>query len=86
MSAPLGQLALSVLTVLGLFILSRYPGARAQLAGWALMFAAQPFWIAATWRAEQYGMLLVSLVYTVIAADALLCRLLLWIRTPRARR
>jgi hypothetical protein len=82
----MNQLALAVLTCSGLLIVSRAKSPRWDLAGWILMLAAQPFWLAATWSAEQYGMFLVSWVYALVAGDAVLCRALLVIRTPRRLR
>jgi hypothetical protein len=32
--------------------------------GWWLGLASQPFWIAATWRARQWGMLVLAIMYT----------------------
>ncbi len=62
------QLCLGILTVFGLYFVSM-EFLRRQLLGWILMLAAQPFWLATTWMSAQWGMFLVSVIYTLIASD-----------------
>lgn len=69
MSATAIQILCGSLTVAALFLIGR-KGIRPQLWGWGLMFAGQPFWLAATWMAEQWGMFAVSIAYTWVAFDS----------------
>lgn len=40
---------------------------RRELHAWILTSVAQAFWLAATWRASQWGMFLVCVIYEAIA-------------------
>lgn len=58
--------------------------ARPRWARWACIVGliGQPFWVAATWRAGQWGMLVVSLVFTAAWLRGIWS---LWIVPARAR-
>ncbi|MGE0358634.1 MAG: hypothetical protein AB7P08_17160 [Burkholderiales bacterium] len=87
MSAVWVQALLAVLTLTGLALVSRAGSRhRLELAGWVAMLAAQPFWLAAAWLADQPGVLLVSAVYTVVAVDAVNVRIRRLFGSQGARR
>lgn len=57
------QVAIAVLGTASIWM-SQSPTHRTRAWAPILGLAAQPFWIYATWRAEQWGILLLALVYT----------------------
>lgn len=63
----IGQLAVMALSVIGVLLLQS-PRANARWLGCIAGLAAQPFWIAATWDAKQYGMFIASIVFTLVWA------------------
>lgn len=56
------QLAIAGLSIAAIYLVA----GTHEYARWGFVvgLASQPFWIAATWRARQWGMLTVSLAYT----------------------
>lgn len=61
------QVMLVLLAVPGLYLVGDQD-AQLRWWGYALSLAAQPFWLAATWRARQWGMFGMALVYSVLWA------------------
>ena len=56
------QIGIAVLSIVSMFLLAMLePWNR---WGYVVGLAGQPFWFIATWRAQQYGMLVVSTFYT----------------------
>lgn len=52
-------------------MLSRADGnVRKELRAWAVTLVGQVFWLASTWMASQWGMFLISVIYTLIAIEA----------------
>lgn len=71
MSQDALQACLAVFTIAGLALLSRADGnARKERNAWMVTLLGQIFWLTSTWLASQWGMFLVSVIYTVIAIDA----------------
>lgn len=56
-----------LLPILAFLIFVRARTPRQYLAGWLVQFAAQPFWLAVTYAAEQWPMFVVSLFFLLIA-------------------
>lgn len=71
------QLAIAVLGTLSVWLVNSPSLSARMWAPW-LGLAAQPFWIAAAWRAEQWGVLALAFVYSAAWLRG--------IRTHRARR
>lgn len=66
------QTCLAILTIAGMWLMARAEAyARKQLRAWSVMLLAQPFWLASTWIASQWGMFLVALISTGIAIHAI---------------
>lgn len=69
------QACLGFFTVYGLLLLARANGdVRRELRAWVVTLLGQAFWLASTWIASQWGMFLVSVIYTAIAIDAVRLR------------
>ncbi len=69
------QACLAVFTILGMALLARADGhVRRELRAWTVVLAGQVFWLVSTWSASQWGMFLASVVYTGIAAEAVIRR------------
>lgn len=60
------------LSVLAFHLFERAKTPRQYLAAWAFQFIAQPFWLANTYLAGQWGMFAVSLAFTFVAARGVL--------------
>ncbi len=58
------QLAIVALTLPGVWLAGGNGGAMKW--GFALLLASQPFWLAATWRARQYGAFAIALVFAAM--------------------
>lgn len=59
------QVVIFLLTLPGLYLVGdQDPGLRWW--GYVLSLAAQPFWLAATWRARQYAMFTIALVFSAM--------------------
>jgi len=56
------QIAILVLSLTAIYLLTS-PGPHARW-GHVLGLASQPFWLAATWRARQWGMLVLAIAYS----------------------
>ena len=56
------QIAVVLFSVPAMYLITG-DGALAKW-GWWLGLASQPFWIAATWRAKQWGMWAMAIIYT----------------------
>ena len=60
------QLAIIILGGLGAALIAA--GGKLALWGFACALLAQPFWIAATWRTRQWGMLAMAIYYSGVWA------------------
>lgn len=70
MNEPLAQLAIAFLTIPGIWMVGS-TDRRTRRLGYTLNFIAQPAWLYSTWRAEQWGMLLVAAILTAAWAYAI---------------
>ena len=66
------QACLAIFTVAGMLLMARADGEiRKELRAWIVILMGQVFWLASTLLASQWGMFLVSVIYTFIAIDAI---------------
>lgn len=62
----------TLLSVLAFFLMARANSPRRYCRAWSFQFAAQPFWLASTWIADQWAMFAVSVFFTAIAMQAVM--------------
>ena len=76
------QLAIAVFGVTAVFLSQ---DGRASWRRWAPVFGllSQPFWFYATWRAEQWGVFVLSLLYAAAWAHGFWIQWISAARTPR---
>ena len=60
-----------LLTLIGMGIMSRADSPFKRCKAWSVQLAAQPFWALGTILAQQWGMLFVTAVMTIICLHAL---------------
>lgn len=76
----IAQIAIAFLSPAAV-LLSHSEHARIARWGSVLGLAGQPFWIASTWAASQWGMFVVSIIFTLVWSNNFRAH---WIRRPRA--